>query len=133
MVNLRVSLVAAAPVLMALGLSGCLPDLGPRPPATDAAPSCTGGEMSFTIRNQNYRFEPGTWEVPPGTLVHVTFENLDADVHEASAVDPSLGFPQQRVPGNQTSTFDWRLPCTPGTYVIRCNIHASMRMSVTVR
>ena len=74
---------------------------------------------------QGFRFVDGTRSVPAGTAV--TFANLDAAPHTATADDGAFNTGRLEPGGEATVTLD-----AAGTYDYRCAIHPSMRATLTV-
>jgi plastocyanin len=95
----------------------------PPVPASDPGKSQTGAQA---VEIQNFAFNPGTVEIPAGTVV--TWTNLDTTAHTVTAQDGSFNSGNLN-PGQTFSfTFD-----TPGTYVYNCAYHPNMQATIVVK
>ena len=114
--HLRKTLTATA--LAALASTGC----GSETPAAEPA---TSSDSSGGYVVKDYTFAPLT--VAPGETVRVL--DGDDEPHTLTAVDRSFdtGSFDKSEPGTFTA------PSKPGTYDIFCEIHPSMRGTLTVR
>lgn len=93
-------------------------------PASDPEPSTTSTAPAVEI--VDFKFEPETTEVKPGT--EVTWENADKAAHTASAADGSFdtGTIDQGESGSATLT-------APGTYAYICEFHPFMKGTIEVK
>ncbi len=103
----------------------------PAPAATDAAPAGTDaspapaaatGDAAITIASFSFS---GITEVPAGTTVTIT--NNDSAPHTLTADDGSFDTGGIGPGESVTLTFD-----TAGTFTFHCEIHSSMKGSITV-
>lgn len=136
-------------LLVALALSACTGNPGsaegptapanPSPPADDAIPSpttddATGGTEAVTIHN--FAFEPETVEVPVGTQVHWTNEDMFAHTVTSGGPDDPTGRFDADL-GDLGSveaagtTFEHVFD-EPGTYPYFCRFHPKMQGEVVV-
>lgn len=111
------------PAVLVLLLAGC----GSSNTKEAATTSTTAGASSApasTITVKSFAFSPATLTVKAGTAVTIT--NNDSPAHTWTADDKS--FNEALSPGKSvTHTFD-----KPGTYAYHCEIHPSMKGTVTV-
>ena len=95
-----------------------------------SAPAAARIAETKTVTIKGFTFSPATLTVSKGTKV--TFTNQDSATHTVTSganrtKDGKID--EQVSGGNETTiTFD-----TPGTFEIFCQIHSSMKMSVTVQ
>src|SRR5438067_2265719 len=95
-----------------------------------SAPAAARVAETKTVTIKGFTFSPATLTVSKGTKV--TFTNQDSATHTVTSganrtKDGKID--EQVSGGNETTiTFD-----TPGTFEIFCQIHSSMKMSVTVQ
>jgi plastocyanin len=90
--------------------------------ATDAPAAPAGGEAAITI--SGFAFS-GVTEVAAGTTV--TISNEDSAPHTVSADDGS--FDTGNIAPGESATITLS---TAGTFAYHCNVHASMKGSITV-
>ena len=119
---LRVAIPAA---IAALTFVACASTAG----APASTPAATVAQTT-TVTIKGFAFSPATLAVSKGTKV--TFTNQDSATHTVTSganrtKDGKID--EQVSGGNETTiTFD-----TPGTFEIFCQIHSSMKMTVTVQ
>ena len=122
---MRVALRLAIPTaIVALTFVACASTASaPASPAASAAP-----EKTVTIKG--FAFSPATLTITKGTKV--TFTNMDSATHTVTsgANRTKDGKIDEQLAGGleTTITFD-----TPGTFEIFCQIHSSMKLTVTVQ
>ena len=92
------------------------------------APSAGAQGKTATVSIQNFAFNPPNTTVAPGTTV--TWVNNDQAPHTVTATNPAGAFDSGTLqPGQRFShTFT-----TVGTKAYHCEIHPSMKGSVTVK
>jgi plastocyanin len=115
------------------GDSMASPEAGDDPmPATPAdppvPPSDPGKEETGAnaVTIDNFAFNPGTIEIPAGTVV--TWTNLDTTAHTATAQDGSFNSGNL----NPGQSFSFKFD-TPGTYVYNCQYHPNMQATIVVK
>lgn len=94
----------------------------------DDATAADGDAAAAEVTIERSRFEPRELTVAPGT--EVTFENLDLASHTVTSAEGSdLAFASGSLGEGAvfTQTFD-----EPGTYDYFCEVHPTMRGSVSV-
>jgi plastocyanin len=81
-----------------------------------------------TVSQFNRQFSPGVLHIEAGTTVHIV--NDDNVTHHVYVDAPGMQFDSGEQPVGKTVdlTFD-----KPGTYSVRCAIHPTMLLKVTVK
>ncbi|MEA2596390.1 MAG: hypothetical protein QOF01_2859 [Thermomicrobiales bacterium] len=95
------------------------------PTAQATPPADSGQANSATVTIQGFAFEPPTLEVPVGTTV--TWTNEDVAPHTATAEDGAFDTGQLDEGQDASHTFD-----QPGSYAYRCDFHPEMQGTVVV-
>ncbi len=115
----RRALALLAVLLLPLVLAACGDDSG-----TDAggSASASGTELTPAIKDKEFL----NLEVAAGS--EVTVRNEDGVSHTFTADDDS--FDAGTIAGGETGTFT--APAEPGDYPIHCNIHSTMKATLTV-
>lgn len=96
------------------------------PPATTTTPAA-GGTVQLTLTARNIAFDESTITVPAGSRIVMTFNNMDATVHnfalytDLHATTPI--FVGDFITGPRTVTYTFTAPSTPGNYFFRCDVH----------
>lgn len=94
--------------------------------STTSSPGGSGGGSTITIKD--FSFSPDALTVKAGTTV--TIRNADSVTHTFTT---SSGDPASIDTGNITSGSSKQVRFTkPGTYAYHCDIHSSMKGTVTV-
>jgi plastocyanin len=83
---------------------------------------------NITVSQKNRAFSPGQLTVTRGTVVH--FVNDDDVTHHVYVDSPTMKFDSGEQPVG--STVDLRFD-ENGTFLVRCAIHPTMRLTVTVK
>ncbi len=94
--------------------------------ALNAGPVPAGSPL--TVSQKNRAFAPGALAVAPGAVVHIV--NDDDVTHHVYVDSPKMKFDSGEQPIGATVDlrFDER-----GTFLVRCAIHPTMRLTVTVK
>ena len=82
----------------------------------------------FDVSQRNRRFSPDALEVPPGSIVHIV--NDDKVTHHIFVDSPGFSFDSGEQPVGKTVELHFD---KAGTYPVRCAIHPTMRLQVTVK
>ncbi|MEU2117971.1 cupredoxin domain-containing protein [Streptomyces sp. NPDC016459] len=122
-VALTITLLCMLIPLVSCSDSGGSAPTSPSSPATSAT---AAQEARIVIKD--FRFEPADLTVAPGTKVSVV--NEDSTPHTVTA-EAANAFDTSTIEGGKTATFT--APPTAGTYRYLCDIHQSMRGTLTVR
>ncbi|MFI0990799.1 cupredoxin domain-containing protein [Streptomyces exfoliatus] len=110
-------------------LAGCSDSGGTSTPTSpSASPTSVTPAQEARIVIKNFRFEPSDLTVAPGT--EITVVNEDSTPHTVTA-EAANAFDTSTIQGGKTATFT--APPTAGTYPYLCDIHQSMRGTLTVR
>jgi len=101
------------------------------PPTAAAASSGSGQTVAMTLTCQNIAFDKPTLTAPTGSHVVMTFVNNDGSVAHNFALytDSSATkkiFVSDFITGAKTSTYEFDVPSTPGTYFFRCDVHPTI-------
>lgn len=93
---------------------------------TPPAPAPAGNNT--TVSQKDRAFAPGELAVAPGTIVHIV--NDDDVTHHVYVDSPQMKFDSGEQPIGATVDlkFDEK-----GTFLVRCAIHPTMRLTVTVK
>ena len=91
--------------------------------ATTTAPAATGSGSGATISIKSFTFTVSP--VKAGSVVNVT--SGDQAPHTVSADNGEFNVPVD--PGGKAS---FTAPAKPGTYAFHCNVHSSMKATLTV-
>ncbi len=83
---------------------------------------------AFNVSQRNRRFSPDALEVPPGSIVRIV--NVDKVTHHIFVDSPGFSFDSGEQPVGKT--IDLRFD-KAGIYPIRCAIHPTMRLQITVK
>jgi plastocyanin len=83
---------------------------------------------AFNVSQRNRRFSPDTLEVPRGAVVQIV--NDDKVTHHIFVDAPGFSFDSGEQPVGKTVELHFD---KPGTYPVRCAIHPTMRLQVTVK
>ena len=92
-----------------------------------AAAAVSFAADTVTISQRGRKFTPDTLRVAPGTMVRI--ENDDRVTHHVYLEQPDMKFDsgEQAVGNEVTLLFD-----REGTFAVRCAIHPTMHLDVTV-
>ena len=130
---MRLSLkLAAFLAVFAVTLAACTSTPAAGPAATSAAPAATSAapaaKAAVTIKG--FAFAPATLEVAKGTVV--TFTNSDSATHTVTsgANRTKDGKFDQQITGSAEATVKFD---TAGTFEYFCQLHSSMKGTVTVK
>jgi plastocyanin len=87
-----------------------------------------GGPVAVTLVAQNLAFDPTTINAATSVEVTVTLDNRDAGVlhNVAFYTNPSASSPifvGELTTGPSVDDFGFTSPATPGSYVVRCDVH----------
>lgn len=132
--------MAVSTVLATLAVAGCSSDSKSSPttkaPAVSTAASTAGSTAPTTASTTASSASPGGAvltisgfkfsELTVTAGQQITITNKDSAKHTVTADDKSFSV---EVPGNGTATLTI---ATPGTYPIHCEIHSSMKGTITV-
>ncbi|MEU2183973.1 cupredoxin domain-containing protein [Streptomyces thermolilacinus] len=109
-------------------LVGCTDSGGSAPASPSPSPTSATPVQEARIVIRNFRFEPADLTVAPGTKVSVV--NEDSSPHTVTA-EAANAFDTSTIEGGKTATFT--APPAAGTYRYLCDIHQTMRGTLTVR
>jgi plastocyanin len=104
---------------------GAVGAAGPSGAAPTATAAVAGTPAPQLVRAITFAFEPQTLTIPVGTTV--TFRNDDGEAHTFTA--DGGAFDSGQVAGGRSFSFTFS---TPGTFAYHCNIHSSMRGTISV-
>jgi plastocyanin len=93
----------------------------------------THGSQGVTVNiyAKNIAFNTSTITVPAGADVTVNFDNMDSGVphniafYGTKAADKPI-YVGEIITGPATTTYSFKAPEKPGTYIFRCDIHPFM-------
>jgi len=83
---------------------------------------------AVTISQHNRKFSPGTVTIARGTTLHIV--NDDRVTHHVYVESPSMNFDSGEQPVG--TSVDLRFD-HDGLFAVRCAIHPTMRLNVTVK
>ncbi|WP_406114125.1 cupredoxin domain-containing protein [Kitasatospora purpeofusca] len=96
--------------------------------SSSAASSAPAGAVTVTIKD--FKFDPATLTVAPGTTITVT--NQDSAGHTLTAIAPNAGaFDTGLLEQGKSATIT--APTTPGSYPFHCDIHPTMTGTLVVQ
>lgn len=115
-----------------------------------AAACGSRGPTAITVTTREYTFDEGTWTVPAGQAVDITFKNEGTLEHEWVIVnqgqsitvpfdddDEAKVFWEIEGQPGETATATFTAPATAGTYTIVCGVpghlEAGMQATLTVK
>lgn len=87
-----------------------------------------GGGGNLTVSQKNREFAPSRIEVARGGVVHIV--NDDNVTHHVYVDSPNMKFDSGEQPIGDTVDLKFD---ESGTFLVRCAIHPTMRLVVTVR
>ncbi|MEV0188565.1 cupredoxin domain-containing protein [Kitasatospora purpeofusca] len=96
--------------------------------SSSAASSAPAGAVTVTIKD--FKFDPATLTVAPGTAITVT--NQDDTGHTLTALAPNAGaFDTGLLEQGKSATIT--APTTPGSYPFHCDVHPTMTGTLVVQ
>jgi plastocyanin len=105
------------------------------PISTPAAAATPTGPREVKITADGLKWDIKTLELKAGEKVRFTIVNLDDEKHNLINADPGLLLPSDSpdVNGGQTTSFEWTVSSSAGTYKFICNYHPSMIIDTTIK
>ncbi|MGY0461098.1 cupredoxin domain-containing protein [Kitasatospora sp. cg17-2] len=98
------------------------------PAPSSAASSAPAGAVTVTIKD--FKFDPATLTVAPGTTITVT--NQDDTGHTLTAIAPNAGaFDTGLLEQGKSATIT--APTAPGSYPFHCDVHPTMTGTLVVQ
>ena len=79
------------------------------------------------VRQSSRRFAPAAVNIPRGSTLHI--ENNDNVTHHVYVDSPEMSFDSGEQPVGATVDVPFK---SPGLFSVRCAIHPTMRLQVTV-
>ncbi|MFB7378366.1 cupredoxin domain-containing protein [Kitasatospora purpeofusca] len=103
------------------------------PAASSSAASASGSSApagAVTVTIKDFKFDPATITVAPGTAITVT--NQDSAGHTLTALAPNAGaFDTGLLEQGRSATIT--APTTPGSYPFHCDVHPTMTGTLVVQ
>ena len=127
MINKLLAIFALLAFLLTACSAASTPALAQVPPTTLPAaqsPAVSGNEVKINI--SGFKFDPAAVTVKAGTAI--TWTNLDSANHTVTGDDGS--WTSAELANGATFSFTFN---KVGTYTYHCNIHTSMKGSITVQ
>jgi len=104
------------------------------PVSTPEAEATPAGPKEVKIVADGLTWDIKTLDLQGGEKVRFTIINLDDEKHNLINVDVGLLPPDSPdVNGGQTTSFEWTVPKTPGTFKFTCNYHPFMIIDTTIK
>lgn len=103
-------------------------------PAPEESESTAPGVRDIALTANGLKWDVKTLTLNVGEVVRFTIANLDDEVHDLISRETGLVKPASPdVSGGQTTSFEWAVPDTPGTFKFFCQYHPWMVIDVTIR
>jgi plastocyanin len=101
-------------------------------PAANASAPATGTPREIAIQTQSNTFSVNNVTASVGETLRFTIKNGDDEKHNLVG-QGGLDLVSPDFPAGATTSYDWTVPNTPGTYRVICTYHPEMVITFTIQ